>query len=223
MMSEFEINPSVSFEVWVDFCFQKDRAEDSEVARNIEMFPGITLAQYFQRLFWDPLPYLDHRSFEDLSAGLVCLFGSSHGYWWKIRDASVPIEEQAKACLALKSLYQNCFDVLCDDRRSAPASGFNKLNPLDGTVYMLWDYDCLEGAVYNKEEHLIGPIFSVLEEALNCKTVACQISGLHGLGHLQPFNVERVKSLIKPFIRGKRATLPWVEAYAREALVGQVR
>ena len=224
IMSKFEINPSVSFDDWVDYCFQTDRPEDGAIASTFEMLPGVTLAQYFQRLFGDPMPYFEHRSFEEMNAGLWCLFGVDHGYWWRIRDPSVPADEQAKAVLAMKSLYRNCLDILCDDRSKSPAAGFDELNPLDGAVYMLWDMDCLEGAaMINKEEHLVGPIFSVLEEALNCKTVACQISALHGLGHLQEDNVKRVKSLIQPFIERNQAAMPWVEAYAREAIKGCVR
>ena len=223
VMSESNLAVSAIFEAWVDYCFNAHRLEEGPVVDYFRMLPSITLAHYFHKLFSDPMPHLQHRSFEDIGAGVPCLFGAGHGYWWEIRDSSVPEEEQANAVLALTSLYKKCFDFLCDDRGEAPARGFEELNPLDGAVYMIWDYDCLEGAVYCKEEHLVGPIFSVLEEALNCKTVACQISGLHGLGHLHFSEPERVTSIIEPFIRCNKAALPWVNSYSKEALFGDVR
>ncbi len=69
-------------------------------------------------------------------------------------------------------------------------------------------------------EHLIDPIFEVLEYALTSSHPACIESALHGLGHLHNHHPSRVEALIDGFLA--RAASSELISYAQEARKGRV-
>lgn len=222
-MGPEEQSETPTFEQWIDHCFHKGRALNLDVPELPNEPSPQVLASYMRRLFQNSTGCLEVRTSDEIASGLWYIFGINSNYWWEVRSPAVPELEQAETVLSIAKFYRDFLDHRCDDSGRFPARSTSHFNRLDGAVYMLWDMDCLEGAaMIYKESHLVEPIFSVLKQALDCKSVACQISALHGLGHLQMYNHEIVNQIIEPFIREHRAALPWVEKYAGRALIGHV-
>jgi hypothetical protein len=140
------------------------------------------------------------------------------------RDESVSHDRQIGTVRAMRQLYRGYFDSVADSRGKRPAKGTNDFTDLDGAIYMIWDMDCIEtAAMWEDDRYLVDPVFSVLETALECRSVACQISGLHALGHLHLSHCSRVQATIDRFLLRGKPRLPWVAAYAALARKGNVQ
>lgn len=184
---------------------------------------NVQIAEYMLRTFRDSATLFKGRNLDQISFGLHFLFNSHSSYWWDVRSKEVPRDLQVETVSAIGTLYTSYLDLVCDDHGQAPATSTNGFNKLDGFTYMMWDMSCIEGAIDSAgEEHLVDPIYRVLDVALNCKSVACQISGLHGLGHLHLTHPARCQALVAEFIDSGRARLPWVNEYAERAYYGDV-
>ncbi|HLO97746.1 MAG TPA: hypothetical protein VK171_04045 [Fimbriimonas sp.] len=183
----------------------------------------VQIAEYMLRTFRDSATLFKGRNPDQIGFGLYFLFNSHSSYWWNVRSKSVPQDLQVETVSAVGTLYTTYLDVVCDDFGRTPAANTNGFDKIDGFTYMMWDMSCIEGAAWSAgEEHLVEPIYNVLQTALNCKSVACQISGLHGLGHLHLTYPDRTELLVGEFINSGRARLPWVNEYAEQAFYGNV-
>jgi hypothetical protein len=212
-----------TFEEWIEFCFSGKQKLTDEDTERFFLIDGHVLARYFIRLFQDAREVLVGKSEKQIAEGLWLIFGSHSSYWFDIRDKDVDEGLQVQAVRSMVPLYRHYFDLTCDAQGARPAAHTNDFNDLDGAVYMLWDMNCLEGAaMFPGEEYLVDPIFEVLETALGCRTVACQISALHGLGHLQSYHPKRVQGIIDRFLRSGQEAASWVKDYARQARKGMV-
>lgn len=216
--------PDVSFESWLKVATSfQSRTDIYDLNwETVETSPGTT-AEYLIKLFREaPILLADVEPIK--VANLIAFFqGSYSSLWWEVRKPEVPGEMQSKAVLALADFYTDFLDTVCDGKGRAPATSTHDLDDLDGIVYMMWDMDCIEGAaMFPGEEHLVDPIFQVLETCLGCKSVACQLSGLHGLNHLEHYHPDRVHTLIKHYLREEMAAKPWLNSYARDAMLGRL-
>ncbi len=219
MLSKTSDGPS--FEDWLGYCF--DNPHDEDIDTRFHLLQPILLSDWLIRLLSESDSYQTALPSECLARGIWFIFGVGSEYMREFRHTSVNKLRQGEVVLSMRNLYQNVFDKVADQGGKRPASSTNDFNDLDGSIYMIWDMNGLEGAaMFPGEEHLIDPIFRVLEAALQCRTVACQIGGLHGLGHLQPHHPKRVAELIDRFTSRKRTRMPWVVQYASQARKGMV-
>ena len=105
---------------------------------------------------------------------------------------------------------------------------------IDCAVYMIWDMDHIESSVMCPElwPHLVEPGIGVLETVLTkCRTSACLISALHGIGHIYGYLTRqghtektitaRLQSIVDSFLKN-RSMPDWLREYALEAREGHV-
>ena len=116
-------------------------------------------------------------------------------------------------------LYQNTFDVYCQNATSA---GSDKSDELNGACYMLWDMDGIDWPLHNKHPKISDYGFEVLEKALYLDNIACQESALRGLGHLAYKWLQRVSNIIGKYINAKRPVGPLLD-YAHNAITGYIQ
>ncbi|OWU65386.1 MAG: hypothetical protein CBB60_004960 [Armatimonadetes bacterium Cent15-Ar3] len=217
-MSENEL----SFEEWFSILSSFDSDDEAWNAdeRMVIQQPE-RIATYLERLFSESGGLCHDVSPVRLSHMINFFQGVCGSYWHDVRDKSVPKSQQISTVRALSLFYRDTLDQVCDGGGRTPATNTHDLDDLDGTVYMMWDMNCIEGAaMFPGEEHLVDPIFEVLTTAIRCKTVACQLSGLHGLNHLEPYHPKRVHLLIQLYLKEERAALSWLNFYAKDAMRG---
>jgi len=209
-----------SFQEWVTHCFSdpvpKITWEDDP--------PPETAARYLVQLFEAPVAATAGLSDDRIGKGLWHICGYD-GYLRFARDADVPNELQIRCMQALKILYRDLFAVRCGPhfqhlmRKGDPDQG----TALDTICYMLFDLSQIEGATTTiGEEHLVDPIFDVLEYALGLDSVACQESALHVLGHLWLFHSERVPAIVDRYLAAHPDLDERLRSYAGAARVGVV-
>ncbi|MCC6971673.1 MAG: hypothetical protein IT434_15790 [Phycisphaerales bacterium] len=229
-----DANPP-SFEEWLHYCLTResrnpDESEEKRIAR-FELIEPSALAALMHRLFASP-GFLVDRCSPDQIGGLVdFLFSMDSGYMTRVFLArDVPASTQAALLTELSTFYIELLDRVCGRQGSDPDSDLRFTDHVDGKVYMMWDMNGLECvAVRSENPHLIEPGMRVLEAALfRCRTSACRISALHGIGHLYSMNSEsqpsiarQLQSLVDRFVAS--TPLPdWLAEYAACARDGYV-
>lgn len=212
----------LSFEEWFSIISSFDSNDEAWNAdERVFIQQPERIAVYLERLLSESSGLCQGVSSVRLRHMIQFFQGVCSSYWHDVRNKSVSNGQQISTVRALSLFYRNTLDRVCDGNGRTPARSTHDLDDLDGIVYMMWDMDCIEGAaMFPGEEHLVDPIFEVLSTAIGCKTVACQLSGLHGLNHLEPYHPERVHSLIQQYLQEERAALPWLNSYARDAMRG---
>lgn len=226
--------PPPSFDEWVDYCFTKgyadfgcrERSPEYEAAEKREQrfcwLNPVILAEYVVRLFESPALIADRYTDDQIGEATWFLFGIASGYFQELWSEEVSIGRQIRCMKVVATMYTDLFDRVCCFRGTDPDRRFEL--PVDSAVYMIWDMDCIEGAVMFPERtpHLVDPGFWVLEKVLSkCRTSSCLQSALHGLGHLQTYHPERVEQIIMGFLN-KRHVPKWIRDYAEQARTGYV-
>jgi hypothetical protein len=223
-----------SFDEWVEYCFTQGYADfhnsneaelESVWARGerFSMSPvGVT--QYMTRLFEAPAFIAEQYSDQHIRDATWFLFGVGSDYCHDARSQEVPPDAQVRWMRSVATLYTDLYDQVCGERGSLPFA--NLSSELDTAVYMIWDMDCIEGAVMfpEKAPHLVNPGFEVLQTVLaSCRMGACLQSALHGLGHIAVFHPARVQDIVDQFLAARGPELPsWLRDYAMDARVGRV-
>ncbi len=210
-------NNMISFDDWIAIFTSFDTEQEQwDAAEIIDQLPPLVVADYLGRLLTNASEYCKDISPTRL-AHLIWFFnGECSSYWHDIRSPDVPKGVQAATVRALGLFYRDFLD-------SYPLGRYPDATKAETAVYMMWDMNCLEGAaMFPGEDHLVDPIFEVLEVALKCQSFACQRSALHGLGHLVMYTGDRPISLIDEALKVESHLHPLLIAYAREARTGCV-
>jgi hypothetical protein len=161
--------------------------DDARWDAELEYLPPRVIAGYLERLLREAPIHCSDITPTRLSHMIWFFNGACSGYWWEVRKPEVPQEEQIQTVRALGHFYKDFLDHY-------PLGSAPNETEAENAVFMMWDMDCIEGAaIFPGEEHLVEPIFEVLGIALRCKSFGCQRSALHGLGHLAPYHMERVR------------------------------
>lgn len=229
-----DANPP-SFEEWLHYCLTRgslnpDESEERRILR-FELMEPSALAALMHRLFASP-GFLADRCTPDQIGDLVdFLFSIDSGYMTRVFLArDVPASIQAALLAELSTFYIELLDRVCGRRGADPDSDLRFTDRLDCKVYMMWDMNGLECVgVRSEHPHLIEPGLRVLEAALfRCRTSACRISALHGIGHLYSMNSEsqpsiarQLQSLVDRFL-GSASVPDWLAEYAACARDGYV-
>ena len=233
-----------SFDEWVGYCFTHGYADfagtstDSEAVRDARelrfgSIDPITVTQYMVRLFESPSFIIDRYDDDAIAAATHYIFGIPSGYFHLARSDDVPQELQVRCIRALTTMYRDLFDRVCGRRGADPDTDLCETEAVDGAVYMIWDMNCLEGAIMfpKKGAILVEPCLEVLGTVLRkSRTSACRISILHGIGHIyahyasEPGNViaQRLRQMVDAYLQ--RQDIPeWIREYALDAREGAVQ
>jgi len=233
-----------SFDEWVTYCFTYGHGdfsgtspdgEEAVAAREARFFGmnAALLTQYLTRLFEAPAFIADRYTDDQIAEATWFIFGCGSGYIGDMRSGAVPQELQARCMRSITTLYTDLFDRVCGRRGTDPDSELHHTVNLDMAVYMIWDMDHLEGAVMFPEKgpHLVEPGIEVLQNVLTrCRTSACLVSALHGIGHIyctHNYNgnkeiARRLRAMVDDFV--SRRELPeWLAEYAAHAREGYVQ
>ncbi len=222
-----------SFDAWVEYCFTggyhdfhagHGSPERCEYERWTEGLEPPTLAEFVVRLFRSPAFIADRYTDDQIADATWFLFGCASGYFHVLRSDAVPRSLQIEYTASVATLYTELFDRVCCKRGANPDGDYTNDLKVDTAVYMIWDMDCIEGAVMFPESspHLVEPSFGVLDTVLaRCCTSSCQVSALHALGHIHPYHPQRAERMIDAFI-ASRSVAQWVRNYAEQARRGHV-
>lgn len=220
----------LSFEEWVRYCFERPESDpewyfrhDEETGLDANRYrpDPVVLAGHLARLFETPAFLIERYSREQLGHAMWFICGVGSLYLHTARDPSVPKPDQIRWVSAILCLYRDLFSPLCTDPYMLAEPDPEPRLSLDDVCYMFWDMGLESAALFPGEEHLIGPIFDVLEGAILLDSRACQRSALHGLGHLQCKHEILVKTIIHRYLL-KAQPLPELRRYARAAARGLV-
>lgn len=230
-----------SFEEWVEYCFTQGydnwaSGDDDESTDRHERFVCLessVITAYLTRLFESPEFLGSAYSPEQIANAMWFIFGCASEYLKDVRYGNVGPGEQIRCIRSVATLYTDLLDRVCGDRGRDPDTDLRERSKIDGAVYMIWDMDSLEGTVmfHEKHPHLVEPGLFVLESVLQkCRTSACRVSALHGIGHCLMHGPsesdEAVTIRLREFVDRFVASTPlpdWLAEYAACARDGYVQ
>ncbi len=213
----------------MDYCFVHGYADfanatnEAAEARDERFAPvrGFVLCDYLTRLFESRGFVAERYTDAQIAAGVWFIFGIASEY---LRYADWPCDVRATSrCIrAIGTMYRDLFDCVCGDHGSDSQS--ERIDAgVDCAVYMIWDMDSSLGAGLAGSNWAAGQIaeaeLAVLDMALFCcRTSACQVSALHGIGEIivprrEGQVTERLRQLIDRYL-AERSPPEWLREYA---------
>ncbi|WP_373649654.1 hypothetical protein [Schlesneria sp. DSM 10557] len=175
-MNETEASGQLpEFEKWVESLFTESGEELSDEDEDWRL-SSQDLAEYYARLFEYPEFLAMKFTREQLAAGIWNICGP-HGSWHDAMNPSVPDSIRRRCVRAIGTFYTNLLDPIC----ISVSDDAQETDPLCRAVYMMWDMDGI--SLLQTYPEFQDDCVSVLWAAINCKSVACVTSGLHGIGH----------------------------------------
>lgn len=219
------IDPSAAgFQRWLRFVFEHPdtsahRPWYDRAMEPYEIEPDVFLA-HMTALFKDCGRLLAPFSDLEVEQGLNYLINPAvNDDCQNLVLAEASAREYAECVRAMGNLYSDIWAKRC-----APVLSHldQKGGPLNSICYMWWDVIAFSPSRHvDIEQAYVAPAYAVMERALSIPHVACQESALHGLGHWQADDPERVAAIVDLFLaRGGHP--PELERYAREARAGRV-
>ncbi|MFM9956682.1 MAG: hypothetical protein ACKVZJ_01290 [Phycisphaerales bacterium] len=185
--------------------------------------PNEELAEFLYEMFTTPAVLAERYSSDQLGAGFWFIFGVESSYCVHARQKDVTRSIKLAWIREIGTLYERLFANVCDDSLGHLSEcGSNSVN---GAVYMMWDMDCLPGRPDENDpdaEAMTNAVFEVLDRALEIDQAACQESALHGLGELHHWYPDRVRSVLRPRLQGRRFARSELADYAKQAIEGNV-
>lgn len=231
-----EKHPAPSFDDWVEYCFTQGNADFhfrygspgyEEVEKRIEKFcdlDPIVLADYIAALFESHGFIAQRYSDEQIAEATWFLFGVASSYFSVLFSKAVPNETQVRCMELVATFYTDLFDLVCGKRGTDPDTDYTNSLSVDIAVCMIWEASRIGGAVMfpDRDLHLAESGFGVLKTVLEkCRTSSCLKSALHGLGHIQWENPDRVEQIIDDFLSNRQIPV-WLHEYAMRAREGKV-
>ena len=214
----------VHYQQWLESLFNRDEA-NGDWRWDIENEPlelqDQDSVEFFIRLTQEFPELLKKYNMWQISLGLEYLFNNSMSdFIISIRDGSAPIELRVEAILAIKKIYKQVFEPLCEPKLGHLSEEGNILNRF---CYMLWDATPLSYC----EDSLHKPILyealsDVMNMAIQSDNIACIESGLHGLGHMRMYH-PNCEKMIQAFISSGMCSEERVLNYADSALSGCIQ
>ncbi len=236
-----------SFESWAAYCFEHGHSDFEALSkatgdeyeaiaarqeRSLSVDPSV-LTGHLTQLFESPAFIAERYTDDQIAAATWFIFGCGSGFLHEVRSEAVPPDLQIRCIRSIATMYTDLFDRVCGRRGAEPDSDLCSTSSVDIAVYMIWDMDCLEGAVMFPESgpHLVEPAIEVLQTVLNrCRTSTCLISALHGVGHIYDIHsnggdkaiAQRMRRMIDGFLKSRQ--LPeWIARYGLAAREGAIQ
>jgi hypothetical protein len=220
------LRANLDFDAWVIHIFNHDAPEIAtfdEIMEDIEWdgAPKQKIA-YMTQLFEKPRPVLDPYSDLQLQHGFEYLISNLlSNYPLGLHDASVPLDLRARCVRNMYTIFEQVFAERCSPELEC--TGRRPASALNNTCYMWWDLLPFWSKSFPVNERIIDETaLSVMESTLNLKSLPCQESALHGLGHWQSGYPERIGGIIEYYL-DRNPTLPAeLRRYALNAQHGYV-
>ena len=217
-----QIPAQVSYEEWIDHCFDRPVTETAWYFTSDEPDPELpqaTTLAYLTRLFLTSKPSLACFTDEQVSQGLWYIVpntGSEHMY--TLVEEELP-EADRIACLhAIGQFYADLFSERCSNSvANAPEAGV-----LNGICYMWFDVMPIHPTYGAARRNFDAAAYEVFESILALDSIACQEAALHALGHWADGNAELVHRIIGEHL-ARMPTGYILRQYALEAKVGNVQ
>ncbi|CAG0990080.1 hypothetical protein PHYC_02240 [Phycisphaerales bacterium] len=183
------------------------------------------LAEYLVRLLRESDRRMSVIKPAELAEAIWFIFGVGSGFVCRVLHEAAA-SEHVRLYEAIRCCYEDTLDRLCN-RRGASREDMSNTDRLDVAVYMIWDMDSGLGFV---PRNASGPVecselaLDTLDFVLShCRSGSCLKSALHGLGHLEHYQRQRVHAIIDGFL-AVRSDLPtWLTSYAGYARSGSVQ
>lgn len=205
---------SCSFDEFVQFVFDRAEADSPDnrwrQARSGDAFDPVLLCRHLMRLFRAPEFLAGRYPAGQLEEGCWFLMGSAgmlNGLLSPSEPADMPFPIPEELIGAMVDLFARFFAT----------------NPLDTACFMWWDglrelHEDFEGDG-DSERPLRGAIFEALGRILRLDARHCQVSALHGLGHLEHPGKDRV---IREYLDRNPDLDEETRRYAGDAAAGKV-
>lgn len=219
------VQKTIGFEQWVRYLFEhpvSDPAwhwdDDSEEVK----LASERLIAYTTRLFIESEECLAPFSDEQVDQGLWFLAGEATTDLYALGEEEVPLAARLDCIRAISVLYEKCFVRRCSEHLShTDRAG---VCPLNTICYMWWDVFPLRGAPDEPLRREVDEAcLSAMERALSLRSIACQESALHGLGHWVSEYKERCEEIIGAFINSNQEHRPELRNYAMKAIEGNIQ
>ena len=172
------------FEDWLNFIFDekwssmkdKDYVDLDDLNADIEIFVGNCI-----KLFEDPTLLLERYNEKQLEGGLFYFILSPKvSLNWFLWRKDKPVYLRRRFIASSVNFFKKIFTV----------------KPLEHSCFMWWD--CLRDFGDEKDPQVNEWMFEALSRILEIDSIDCQMSALHGLGHIEHVGK---KTLIEKFLR----------------------
>lgn len=209
----------LSFDEWLRRVF--DRPVSKSFCVDAEL-PNAVAVAHLTRLFDDAGVLLRPYSDAQVNQGFWFIVGcGSSDYLFALGDRAIPWDERRRCVRSMRHVFEHCFAARCSPHLShldEPGAG-----PLNSICYMWWDIAPSFGGPDEPDAaRLHAEVIGVTEHALGLASDACREGALHGLGHWQATDPERVDAVIDRFLARTPSARPELRAYALRARYGNV-
>jgi hypothetical protein len=186
----FEV--SVTFDEWLKWVFDHPVAakvkdewwwhlpDEDEGGVWLDRPPERALA-FATQLFENPLAYLSPYSDAQINQGInFIVYRACSKHFEGLVNPRVDLSLRAKCIHSLENLSREVFAPRCSDEV------IHGTKPLDNMCYMLWDLIVVDAETTKsvRDPEIDREILDTLARVLAMRSIACQQSALHGLGHL---------------------------------------
>ena len=183
--------------------------------------PAVAVA-YLTRLFEHPEPALRWYSDSQIAQGLTYLLSTSaSGDNGWLCSTDVAIVDRVRCVETVASLFAQLFVPRCTPHLSHLSE--TEAGSLNGVCYMWWDgFPCLALAGDPNLPRMQETALRTMARILGFKSLACQESALHGLGHWQRDHDRQVCAIIDGFLAANPEIDTRLVSYANSARCGCV-
>ena len=190
------------FDQWIRFAFDRPVAEERwyfTEGLHFECDPSIVIT-YYSRLFRDPVPLLSPYNEDQIEQGLWFVVSHQLGDW--LWDEEIPLRLRLDCIAAMPAMFRA---FLID-------------HELDTSCFMWWDMLRFFGESPDRQI-LEDAMIESLDAVLQVPSRHCQMSALHGLGHLEH---EGKETIIRRFLAANAGADDEMRTYAEHAIAGSV-
>lgn len=196
-----------SFDEWIEFVFNHPIASENADAWywdddwEWEAEEAEHIIKYCIRLFRNPNFLLEKFSSEQINQGFWFLLGATEqlqnwlwnrGIDWKLREDCI---------MSMVGVFEQMFIQ----------------NPIEDACYMWWDL--LRDFSDDQDPKTKDAMLAALSQILKLDSIDCQVSALHGLGHLEHSGKRKV---IEQFLEAQPNLDDEMRDYATAAMKGRV-
>lgn len=190
-----------TYEEWIRFAFDHPVSDPNwyhTEEGEFECAPAIVIS-YYTRLFREPCKFLLSYDEVRLEQGCWLIASEQLSKWLWDGDLSIDLR---RACIeAMPMLFRDFFQD----------------HPLETACSMWWDM--LRNFKGNIDSRIVDAMVNALEKTLQLPARHCQMSALHGLGHLQHKSKE---AIIQAFLAHQSNVDTELRDYAEMAIAGKV-
>jgi hypothetical protein len=189
------------FDAWIRFAFDRPVSEAPwyyAEDMNFECDPSRVIG-YYTILFRDPRRFLSPYDEAQLEQGFWFVVNAQLSDWVWSNDW--PLQLRVDCIAAMPTMFRE----------------FLSEHPLDTACFMWWDMLRYFGDA--PDGRIVDAMVRALEEVLRSPVRHCQMSALHGLGHLQHDSKE---TIIRSFVAANPDLDSEVAQYANQAIAGTV-